>query len=183
MRARGELSFGQPRGAVIQMAYVVEDLAAAIDGWIRDLGVGPWFRFDGFDGGANAVYRGTPSRARVDLAMAFSGHMQIELIQPTDEEPSVYRDTMTERGFGFHHFGLASDDVPADIAALEANGYRVAFEATVPTGSRVVYLDRGPGQAGMIELIPTSPVMEEMWGRYYRAAVDWDGSEPVRPFG
>jgi glyoxalase/bleomycin resistance protein/dioxygenase superfamily protein len=179
----GELSFGQPRGAVIQIAYVVADLASAIDGWIRDLRVGPWFRFDGFDGGADATYRGGPSRARVDLAMAFSGHVQIELIQPTDEEPSVYRDTVTDRGYGFHHFGVASDDVEADIAALESNGYEVAFVAVVPTGSRVVYLDGGPGKAGMIELIPTSPAMQDMWGRYYRAAVGWDGTEAVRPFG
>jgi hypothetical protein len=179
----GELSFGQPTGAVIQMAYVVSDLTAAIDGWIRDLHVGPWFRLDGFDGGADAIYRGGSSRAQVNLAMAFSGHIQIELIQPTDQEPSVYRDTVTDRGFGFHHFGVASDDVDADIAALQRNGYEVAFVASVPTGSRVVYMDGGPGRAGMIELIPTSDAMQEMWGRYYRAALGWDGTEPVRLFG
>lgn len=178
-----ELSFGQPRGAVIQLAYVVEDLTTAINDWIRDLGVGPWFRLNGFDGGADAVYRGGPSSARVNLAMAFTGHMQIELIQPTDQEPSVYRETVTDRGYGFHHFGVASDDVEASIAALKGNGYEVAFVASVPTGSRVVYMDGGAGRPGMIELIPAIPAMEEMWGRYYRAAIGWDGTEPVRPFG
>jgi Glyoxalase/Bleomycin resistance protein/Dioxygenase superfamily len=178
-----ELVFGQPRGGIFQMAYIVEDLGAAIDYWVRDLGVGPWFRLDGFDGGDDAVHRGERYTATVDLAMAFAGHMQIELIQPNDEEPSVYKETIDARGYGFHHFGVASDDVEAGIAELEAKGYALAFKASVPTGGHVAYMDGGPGQPGFLELCAATPAFEELFGSFHRASVNWDGSDPVRPFG
>jgi Glyoxalase/Bleomycin resistance protein/Dioxygenase superfamily len=115
--------------------------------------------------------------------MAFASHMQIELIQPNDEEPSVYKETIDATGYGFHHFGVASDDVDADIAELEARGYALAFKASVPTGGHVAYMDGGPNQPGFLELCAASPAFEELFGRFHQASVDWDGSDPVRPFG
>src|SRR5262245_32549968 len=38
-----ELGFGQRVGQIVQMAYVVEDIRAAMNLWVRDCGVGPWF--------------------------------------------------------------------------------------------------------------------------------------------
>jgi len=178
-----ELVFGQPRGGIFQLGYIVQDLDAAIEYWIRDLNVGPWFRLDGFDGGDDAVHRGGKYTATVDLAMAFAGHMQIELIQPNDDEPSVYREMIEDRGYGFHHFGVACDDVEAGIAKLEAKGYEMAYKASVPTGGHVAYMDGGPGQPGFLELVASTPGFEEMFGRFHRASIDWDGSAPIRPFG
>lgn len=178
-----QLVFGQPRGGIFQMAYVVQDLDAAIAYWIRDLKVGPWFRLDRFDGGPDAAHRGGGYTATVDLAMAFAGHMQIELIQPNDEEPSVYREMIDATGYGFHHFGVASDDVEADIAELEAKGYELAFKASVPTGGHVAYMDAGAGQPGFLELCAATPAFEELFGRFHQASIGWDGSDPVRPFG
>lgn len=173
--------FGQPLGGIIQMAYVVEDIRKAIDWWVRDAKTGPWFLLDHFLG-PDQHYRGTRSTADVSIAMAFAGHMQIELIQPLDANPSVYRDAIERTGFGFHHVGLASADVDAEIADYEARGYRLAFKAAVPTGGSVAYLEGGPGP-GMVELIPATPGMDEVFTRFWRASVDWDGRDPVRPFG
>jgi hypothetical protein len=129
------------------------------------------------------VYRGQPSQADVAIAMAFAGHVQIELIQPLDDAPSVYRETVEARGYGFHHVGLATDDVAAAVAGREAAGATVAFRAGVPTGGTVVYLDGGPALPGFVELIEGTAGMDDMFTRYWRASVDWDGSDPVRPFG
>ena len=176
-----DFAFGGPRGGIIQMAYTVADIRAAIAYWIRDLKVGPWFLLDHFTG-ADPVYRGGPSQADVAIAMAFAGHMQIELIQPNDDHPSVYRETITRRGHGFHHFGRASDDIEADIAELEASGYSVAFRAGVPTGGDVAYMDRGPDDPGFVELITATPGMEQAFTSFWRASVGWDGRDPIRPF-
>ena len=35
----------------------------------------------------------------------------------------------------------------------------------------------------MIELIPATQGMDEMFTRYWRASDDWDGKDPIRPFG
>jgi catechol 2,3-dioxygenase-like lactoylglutathione lyase family enzyme len=175
------LGFGQKVGQIIQMAYVVEDIEAAIDWWVRDARTGPWFLLDSFLG-EDHVYRGEKSRADVRIAMTFAGHMQIELIQPRDDHPSVYRETVRSRGYGFHHVGIASIDVDAGIAAYQARGYTLAFRAGVPTGGAVAYLDGGQGQPGFVELIPATPGMDASFTAFWRASIDWNGEDPIRPF-
>ena len=177
----GDFAFGGPRGGIIQTAFVVKDIRESIDSWIEDCRVGPWFLLDHFSGD-HPVYRGAPSEADVAIAMAFAGHMQIELIQPNDANPSVYKETIDARGHGFHHLGRASDDIEADIAALEAHGYSLAFRAGVPTGGDVAYMDK-PGYSGFLELITATEAMEEVFTRFWRASLGWDGKDPVRPFG
>ena len=174
-------NFGQPDDGVIQMAYIVEDIQAAMRKWSEDLRVGPWFLLDHFTG-VDPIYRGAPSTADVALAMGFAGHMQIELIQPNDENPSVYRETRDERGWGFHHYGVATRQFDADIARFEAQGYELAFLAGVPTGGSVGYLDTKGALPGMLELIEVGPTMEAVFTRFYQASLGWDGTDPVRPF-
>ncbi len=175
------LGFGQKMGQIMQMAYVVEDIQASIRWWIEETGAGPWFLLDHFLG-EGQTYRGAPSTADVAIAMGFAGHMQIELIQPLDGNPSVYREIIDKRGYGFHHVGVACADVDAEIAAYEARGHTVAFRAAVPTGGAVAYLDNGRNDPGMVELIPVTPGMDETFTRFWRASLDWDGTDPVRPF-
>jgi hypothetical protein len=177
-----QLDFGQPIGGIIQMAYVVPDITAAMERWTADLHVGPWFLLDRFTGD-DPVYRGEPCLAGVALAMGYAGHMQIELIEPTDEHPSVYKEHIDANGYGFHHYGVASADYAADVARLLAAGYELAFEAGVPTGGKVGYLDTRGALPGYVEVIEIGEVMEEVFTRYWRASIGWDGSDPVRPFG
>jgi len=176
-----DLGFGQSYGGIMQMAYVVADLDAAIDHWVRDLNVGPWFVLDHWTGD-HPVYRGAPAAGAVRLAMSFAGHMNIELIQPLDDEPSVYREGIERRGHGFHHFGIACADVDAGIAEYAARGYELAFRAGVPTGGDVAYLDGGAHQPGYIELITANPGMDTAFTAFWRATRDWDGRAPRRPF-
>lgn len=175
-----EFGFGQPHGGIIQMAYVVTDIQAAMRHWIDDLKVGPWFLLDHFTG-VDPVYRGAPSRADVSIAMAFAGHMLIELIQPNDDHPSVYRELLDRSGAGFHHFGIASTDIDGDVAALEAKGYTLAFRCGVPTGGEVAYMDGGADRPGYIEYIEATAGMDATFTGFFRAARGWDGSDPIRP--
>ena len=92
--ADGRISPSEGRAAASsRRPIMVADIRAAIAYWIRDCKVGPWFLLDHFTG-EHPVYRGAPSQADVAIAMAFAGHMQIELIQPNDDHPSVYRETI-----------------------------------------------------------------------------------------
>ena len=177
-----DLSFGQPLGGIMQMAYIVPDIRKAIAEWGARLNVGPWFLLDHFTG-ENARYRGRPSTADVAIAMSFAGHMNIELIQPNDTNPSVYKEAIDAGGYGFHHWGVASADVDADVQRYAALGMTEAFRAGVPTGGDVVYMDTQGALPGFVELIPTNPLMEEVFERFRQATAGWDGKEPIRPFG
>lgn len=172
---------GRDYNGVIQMAYVVEDIHKATDHWINELKIGPWFLLDHFTG-VDPVYRGAASRADVAIAMGYCGDMQIELIQPNDDHPSVYQELIRSRGYGFHHFGVASHDFDADVRAQEAKGFTLAFKAGVPTGGSVGYMDGGGVLPGFLEFIEVTPGLRETFGRFQQASVGWNGEAPVRPF-
>ena len=177
-----ELGYGQPMGGIAQTAFVVADVPSAIDPGVGNTGAGPFFVLDHFLV-PGQTYRGEESTADITIGMGFAGHMLIELIQPLDNNPSVYRETIAHRGYGFHHFGLASADVDADSAAYRARGYHEAFRAAVPTGGEVVYLDNGAGaQLGFLELLPVTPGMDATFTRFWEASREWDGADPVRSF-
>jgi len=176
------VGYGQPMEGIAQTAFVVEDLQASVARFIADMKAGPFFVLDHFLV-PGQTYRGAESTADITIAMGFAGHMLIELIQPLDSNPSVYQETITARGYGFHHFGIACADVDASSRDYQARGYHEAFRAAVPTGGEVVYLDNGSGaQWGFLELLPVTPGMDETFTRFWQASRDWDGSEPVRSF-
>lgn len=176
-----KMGFGQDVGRIIQTAYVVKDIRASINWWVESAQTGPWFLLDHFLADDH-VYRGQKSTADVAIAMAFAGSMCIELIQPLDDAPSVYKETVDQRGYGFHHLGLAVADVDAAIEAYRAKGYEVAFKAGVPTGGAVAYLDNGINDPGFLELIPATAGMDEVFTRFWAASQSWDGQDPIRPF-
>jgi Glyoxalase/Bleomycin resistance protein/Dioxygenase superfamily len=177
------LGWGQALGTVAQLAYVVEDLEASIDHFIRDLGAGPFFVIDHFLQPGLQTYRGQISMADTRIAMGFAGQTWFELIQPLDEEPSIYQEAIVAHGYGLHHHGIACADVPAAQAGFAANGWRECFRSPVPTGGDVVFLEKGHHAAPVfIELLPVSPAMDAHFTSFWKAAQGWDGNDPIRPF-
>jgi hypothetical protein len=161
----------------------VPDIRAAIAEWVGRLNTGPWFLLESFTG-VNPAYRGKPSKAAITLAMSFAGHMNIELIQTRDSEPSVYREHIDRHGHGFHHWGVATAAFAADVKRYEAMGMELAFRCGVPTGGEVAYFDTRGALPGFVELIQTSQGMERAFAHFYGAALAWDGkTDPIRSFG
>jgi Glyoxalase/Bleomycin resistance protein/Dioxygenase superfamily len=177
----GQVVFGQPDDGIIQMSYIVADIHEAMEHWISKLKVGPWFLLEHFTG-ESPVYRGQPSQADVAIAMSFAGHMNIELIQPNNDAPSVYREHVERRGWGFHHWGVATWQFDRDVERYRKDGHELVFLARVPTGGRVGYTDTTHILPGYTELIELGAGFEEVFGRFYRASVGWDGRDPLRSF-
>ncbi len=178
-----QLGWGQSLGTVAQIAYVVESLEASIDHFVRDLGAGPWFMIDHFLQPGAQTYRGAESKADARIAMGFSGQTWFELIQPLDDQPSIYREMIEHKGYGLHHLGIGCTDVEAAKADYEAKGWRECFRSPVPTGGDVVYLDGGHGAAtDFIELLPVTPGMDAHFTSFWLAAQGWDGKDPIRSF-
>ena len=98
------LTFGPPVGAIVQYAYVVEDIDRSIAYFIDRLHVGPWFVRGPFVP-AVARYRGEPTSPEVSLARAFTGHAMVELVVQHDDAPSVFHEGGGPRRYGFHHWG------------------------------------------------------------------------------
>lgn len=176
------LSFGQPLGAIMQVAYTTPDMDAALDHWVGTLGVGPFFLFRNFQL-LDARYRGEPTDIDIDLALTFSGSMCFELIVQNDDGPSVYRDVIASRGYGFHHWAVSTRSFDDDVARHKAAGAPLAFSGVAGVGGRAGYMDTTKTLGGMIELIEINDKVEEFFGMLYSAAQDWDGTDPVRSLG
>lgn len=176
------LSFGQPLGAIMQVAYVVDDMDRELEHWTKTLGVGPFFLFRNFQL-LDAKYRGQPTDLDIDLALAFSGTMCFELIVQNDDAPSVYREVVERRGYGFHHWAVSTRTFDADVARHRAAGAALAFSGVAGVGARAGYMDTTATLGGMIELIEINPKVEEFFGMLHAAAKSWDGTDPVRVLG
>ena len=72
-------------GPVVQMAYVVNDLHDAIGQWTSKLCVGPFFVLEHVKYPEHEV-DGVRSSPQMSLAFAYSGELQIELVQQHDDE-------------------------------------------------------------------------------------------------
>jgi hypothetical protein len=169
-------------GKIAQIGYVVEDIHASMDEWVRH-GVGPWFYID------NVVtdffrYHGDDSDMKMSVAIANSGDIQIELIQPRNDAPSVYKDFLDSGRQGAQHIAYWSTNFQELYDAAVAAGYTVAQEGSIGgEQGRFAYLDTEFDQGTMIEISDVSGPKGQMFAYVRDVAASWDGTEPVRVLG
>lgn len=173
------LNVGQPIGGIIQVAYTVPDIEHAIRSYAQDLKLGPWF-LRGPLQARRPVYRGKLQELSLSIAIAYSGHMMIELIQQHGEQPSVYREIIEKQGYGFHHWGIASDQFDDDLKSYTDRGFELVFTDETPAATRVAYFDAKRGWPGFIELIEINAASELRYSEMYAEALLWDGKDAVR---
>jgi hypothetical protein len=172
-------SFGPRDNSIIQIAYSVADIEAAMRHYTELLSVGPWFLVGPFVP-PKGVYRGATTTMKVSLALGFTGPLMVELIQQHDDKPSVFQETLKARGaHGFHHWGVGARDFETTAAQYRARGYQEAFTDTAPMGFRVIYFDTGRELPGMLEVIEMNATAEEGFQNMHQASQDWDGKEHI----
>lgn len=176
-----DTSFGQPVGAICQIAFTVPDLRSAIPVYADRLRAGPWLLMEHFRPSTQR-YRGESATQDVSLALAYTGSMMVELIEQHDAGPSVYRETLDRQGYGFHHFAVTSTEFDSAEAAYLAVGYQAAYTARTDSAmgeARVTYLDSTSDLPGMIELIELTPQVDAHFGSIKALAELWDGTDLI----
>ncbi|MCF7547902.1 VOC family protein [Pseudonocardia sp. WMMC193] len=169
-------------GPIRQNGYVVADLDAALAHWTTVLGVGPFFRIarqplQGFR------YRGEPSDAAISVALAQSGGIQIELIQPLDDHPSAFRDFRRAGREGLQHVAFWPADFDAALRVATERGMTVSQEGCSGSGrsdERFVYLHEQAHPGTMVELSETAGAKGALFAAVAAAAQGWTGADPVR---
>lgn len=161
------------RGPIDQLGYVTADLDRAVALWTEKLGVGPWTVFRNVR--LTGAYRGAPAEVGIDVALAYRGAVQIELIQPTDDAPSPYRDEAGSLRLGAHHVAWVIDELDAELARCAQAGLEPVFRAG-NAASQVAYFE--PERGVIWELIEGAG-LRAMIEAGIAAAATWDGSRPV----
>lgn len=162
-------------GPINQIGYLVDDLDASIQRWINLMGVGPWtvFRNVSLDG----RYRGQQGIVAMDVALAYQGDVQIELIKVTNETPSPYRDASGAPILGVHHVAWVVPHLDEVVAGATADGLKVVFAASNP-GTKVAYLEAENEPGVLFEFIE-SPATRAMIDEGIAATKAWDGTNPI----
>lgn len=168
-------------GPVMQMAYVPSDFYAAVKHWTGVMGVGPFFLMENI-ALDNMRYCGAPTDAVFSLALAYWGDMQIELIRPENDAPSLYSGKYAVRD-RLHHTCLLLDDIADAYAACEKHGAKILVEGDVGEKGKVIYADPGGGPGHVLEMLQTQPGTHELFAMIKNAGADWNGRDPLRPLG
>jgi methylmalonyl-CoA epimerase len=89
----------------------------------------------------------------VRTAFLAAGDAMIELLEPSGPQSTVAK-FIEKRGEGIHHICFRVDDIEAQLARLQQQGYRLINESPVPGahGCRVAFLHPAAGNGVLIEL-------------------------------
>jgi len=147
--------------AVRQLGIVVKSIDRAVEYYSRSLGIGPWFK-PKFASKEHRLKGTELISDETNMAIAFSGKIQLELVELISGNKSIYWEHMEKHGEGIHHLGVYVSDIEKRLEALAAKGIGVLQSGIIHSGGRIggsvskyAYLDTA-GTAGIIfELIET----------------------------
>ncbi|MGP1282166.1 MAG: VOC family protein [Parasphingopyxis sp.] len=168
-------------GPVMQMAYVPGDFDAAVRYWTGTMGVGPFFLIENI-ALEDMRYRGEPSAAVFSIALAYWGDVQIELIRPENDAPSLYGGDYGVRD-RLHHVCILTDDIGKARAICDTQSAEILVEAKVGADGAVLYADPGAGPGHVVEILQPASGSADLFAMIRAAAADWDGSDPLRTLG
>jgi catechol 2,3-dioxygenase-like lactoylglutathione lyase family enzyme len=146
------------QGPVTQLAWVTENLDATAALLSRGFGVGEWTRLPEihFDP-EHCRFRGRPADFVVDVALAYAGELQLELIQPVRGE-SIYTEFLARSGPGLHHLCFEVDDLAAARESALAEGLEVVQAGSMMGGAmEFAYLDGSAHGVPYVELARIGP--------------------------
>ena len=135
------------------VSIVVRDMDKAIK-YFESLDVGPFPPFLGGPGMSftGKTVHGKPVDYDMDLRFARGnmGGVGLELIQPLTGN-SIYDEFLEKKGEGIHHLAFFVDDVDAEVADMEKQGFKVIQTGAMPN-SKWVYLDTDKVGGMFVEL-------------------------------
>ena len=110
---------------VSQVGIVVRDIEKTAAFYYSTFGIGPFeivpeVKFEG------VILRGSPTNAKIKVAFAQSGPVQIELIEPL-EGKNIYTEFLDSKGEGLHHLGFQVDDLDSMLAEFKSKGIEPVF--------------------------------------------------------
>jgi hypothetical protein len=129
-------------GAVRQTAYIVPDIESAIEDWARQLHVGPFALCREIEPLAGSRYRGAPTGdLTLNIAFAYIGDLQLELIEQVNDTPSMYLEAVEGRGYGHHHYGFCVEAFDEAYERAVAGGFESVVDAGARGYARMSYIE------------------------------------------
>lgn len=148
-------------GPIVQLCWVIDDIAVAEAFHTEHFGVGAWTRMsDVRFGPAEATYRGKPADFTAHVSLAYVGDLQLELIQPVTGE-SIYTEFLQAPGpggppfhGGLHHLCFETEDLAAAVERARAAGLEILQQGVMAGGlMSFAYVDGARWGAPYVEIV------------------------------
>lgn len=180
--ANGRLRVGRAFGKVVQVAYLVEDIDAGMEHWLRNAGLGPWTCFREIE--LETRFDDLDFTLHIHEALAYMGDLQIQLVQSLDplELVTPYQPYRSQGRFGMHHMAFFSEDIEADIARAREQGFERTCAMRDKHGFRYYYCQSSEMPEVWIEFLEVTPMLREIFANGIADAAKWDGADPIRNF-
>jgi len=144
-----------------QLGIVVNDINKTVKYLSDTFGIGPWFR-----AGLSDTEHNLKGKERInyetDIVLAFSGKIQIELIEHIEGDRNIYIEHLEKKGEGIHHIGFFVSDIDKRLEAADQMGIDVLQSGIIKSvgkggGSvtKYAYLDTEEIGGIIIEYIQT----------------------------
>jgi hypothetical protein len=161
---------------IYQLAFVVDELAAGIEQWVRTANAGPFYVFEHFTF-ASSDYDDLPA-PDISIALGFSGPTNIELIEVHADAGPLFAGGASPRP---HHIAQLTNDFEMAMARLEAAGKRT-FAGVFAPATRMAYIDTRATLGLYSEIVEYGPGVEAMLAQMEAEARGWNGRDPIRHF-
>lgn len=167
-------------GPIHHLAYLVDDLEAAVEHMVGKFGAGPFFVLHdvAFE---HLSSRGEPATFAHDSAFGQCGAVAIEVMQVKRLEPERIRAAFALPPPTLHHTGhvMAPEALEAAREEFERRGLPAFLHARSGQIDSTLH-DAAATLGHHIELHADCPQLREVFGMVRDASVGWDGTDPLR---
>jgi methylmalonyl-CoA/ethylmalonyl-CoA epimerase len=173
-------AMGKGFGPVVQVAYLVADIDAAMEHWLRNAGLGPWTNFRNIE--LATRFDDRDFTLHIHEALAYQGNTQIQLVQSLDapDVATPYSDWIRAGRYGVHHVAYFTEAPEADLERARKQGYERVCSMRDKHGYRYAYCQSKAMPEVWIELLESYPMLREIFAQGIAEAAVWDGSDPIR---
>ncbi len=169
-------------GPARQIAYVVDDIDAAMQRWHEAHGVGPFLVARKQNPMSNAFYRGKKAPpSHVNIAFAYVGDMQLELIELIGDTPGLYKEALDRQHYGVHHYAVCVYDFAAAYNWALDNGFDAVVDVGVDGLARMSYVENAESGL-MLEVIEWNPLTRPYFDSLEQRVRSADSRQLVHEF-
>jgi hypothetical protein len=169
-------------GEIRQVAYVTRDFDKTVDFFLHT-GIGPWF-VDKKRLMKGVSYLGNKIDVEMTVGLAYSGSLQLEIVEQTGPSRSIYTDWLDK-----HPSEMLVQHVsswPIDFAATEKRvfeaGYRLVMGGMLSAGM-FGYYNHSDHPEFIFEMAEETALRRHIWDAMEKITQSWDGkTDPVRPW-
>jgi Glyoxalase/Bleomycin resistance protein/Dioxygenase superfamily len=169
-------------GEAKQIAYVVDDIDEAMQRWHREFNVGPFLVTRNAVPLSNAYYRGEKARTtRLNIAFAYVGDMQLELIELIGDTPGLYKEFLDRGDYGVNHYAVLVDDFAKAYNQALDDGWVAIIDSGMDGLARMSYIE-SPDKTMVLEVIEWNPLTRPYFNGLEKLVRSADSSQLVHEF-